>query len=304
MKKPPLQKTATQKPAGQKPSAQKPFVQETPTNQHPPIKRESEYSRQCRRERTLRKKLLIANIVLIMLIPFASPHFRVRKIEVSGGQGKLLPQEQALITNALRMPKYTNWVLAPVGRIRRTLETLPFMDTAKVTQQFPNHIVVQLRPREPFAILTMGTVQYEVDAKAYPIRVARPQMIGHLPEIEFQEGLPVKMGVQVTAFVLPMWLNLLSQTYVNNSISIQKIKVDPAGNLCLNMKDGLEVQLGQAEMLAEKTALLRTIYTREPAFGSQNGMLNVSVPQTPACRRRVAGGTPPTAGSEPPVSAL
>lgn len=279
-------------------------MQKATTNKPPNIKKESDYARQRRRERLLLKRLLQINIVLVVLVPFASPHFRVRKIEMRGGQGKLLPQEEALVTKSLHLSKYTNWVLAPVGNLRRNIAALPFIDSVKVVQEFPNHICAELHPREPFALLTAGGTRYEIDAKGYPIRMARPEIVGHLPEIEIQDNVPVKLGTQVTAFVLPMWLNLLSQSYGNNSISIQKIKVDPAGNLCLNMKDGLEVQLGQAEQLDEKTALLRTIFTREPTFGSQNGILNVSVPQTPSCKRRDSMGITPTTSTEPPISTL
>lgn len=276
-------------------------MQKSATNTPVKIKRESQNTRQQNRERRLLKRLLGFAVAMILLAPLLSPHFRVRKVEVKVAQDALLPQEEARYRETLTLPKRMNWVLAPVARIRRSLEHLPFIETAKVTQEFPNHIVAELHLREPFAILSIGANKYEIDKKGYPIRVARNEVIGRLPGVEFEEDLPLKLGEQVTARELPLWLSLLAHSYARNTVAIQKIRVDRTGNLCLNMKDGLEVQLGQAEELEEKTALLNTVYERDPTFGSLMVALNVSVPQSPSCRRRVAPGAASPAVVEPPL---
>jgi cell division septal protein FtsQ len=254
-----------------------------------------------RRKRTLRK---MGGVLLGMalLYPLTSPYCRVRKIDVEVPQSQLLPQEEALLKENLRISKYTNWVLAPVDRMKHKIQRLPFVKTAKVRHQLPNHLVASVVPREPFAILNMAGAKYEIDDKGYPIRPAREEMAQRLPEVFFAEAQPITLGQQMNAFVMVSWLPLFKTTFGQKATTLQKIEVDPKGNLCLNMKDGLRVQWGQGDMLfAERTALLQELYQREATLSNRFAELILIAPDSPACRPRVAaGGAPPPTPKPPP----
>ncbi len=273
------------------------------TTQTPPKKKtQSTYATRAKRRKRILKKLGGVLLGMALLYPLTSPYCRVRKVGVEVPQSQLLPQEEALLKENLRISKYTNWVLAPVDRMKHKLRKLPFVKTAKVRHQLPNHLVASVGPREPFAILNMAGAKYEIDDKGYPIRPAREEVAQRLPEVLFAEAQPITLGQQMNAFVMVFWLPLFKTTFGQNATTLQKIEVDPKGNLCLNMKDGLRVQWGQGDMmLAERTALLQELYRREAMLASRFSELNLIAPDSPACRPRVAaGGAPPPTQKLPP----
>lgn len=274
----------------------------TTTQTPPPKKTQGKYAALAKRRNRLLKKLGGVLLGMALLYPLTSPYCRVRKIDVQVPQSQLLPQEEALLKENLRISKYTNWVLSPVDRMKHKIRTLPFVKTAKVRHQLPNHLVASVVPREPFAILNMAGVKYEIDDKGYPIRPAREEVAQRLPEVFFAEAQPITLGQQMNAFVMLSWLPLFKATFGQNTTTLQKIEVDPKGNLCLNMKDGLRVQWGQGDMmLAERTALLQELYRREAMLANRFSELNLIAPDSPACRPRVAaGGAPPPTQKPPP----
>jgi len=90
-------------------------------------------------------------------------------------------------------------------------------------------------------------------------------------------------GKPLNDLALTQTLALLKSADSGLMSRIEKIVIDPQGNLCLNMSDGVAIQFGQAENLGAKWETVQKIYSRDPAIAQRMTGINLSVPEKPAC---------------------
>ena len=104
----------------------------------------------------------------------------------------------------------------------------------------------------------------------------------------YSEILRPVAGKQLNDLALTQTLALLKSEETGLVSRIEKIVIDPQENLCLNMRDGVAIQFGQAENLGTKWETVQRIYSREPAIAQRMTGINLSVPEKPACTPRIA----------------
>ncbi len=239
-----------------------------------------------------------AGAALLTSPALAIKHVRVR------GLDSLPPDERQATLQTLALPRALNWFRVPLGRLRANTSSLPWVQAASVERSYSGTLFVRIAPRQPFVALKIGPTWYEADRDGVPIRPARIAIASRLPRVVMQAARPVQMGVPVGDAALNASLEILQKTTQESSSSILKIVVDQSDNMCLNMRDGVQFQLGQADNIAAKIALVNGIYAREPNIGKTLAAINISCPSAPACTPRVAQALPPTAGPfAPPASA-
>lgn len=224
-----------------------------------------------------------------------SPALAIKTMCVRGLDSLPVEEQQATL-QTLALPRALNWFRVPLGRLRANASGLPWVQTASVERSYSGTLFVHIAPRQPFLALKIGPAWYEADRDGVPIRPARIAVASRLPRVVMQAARPVQMGVPVGDVALNASLEILQKTTQESSSSILKIAVDQNDNICLNMRDGVQFQLGQAENIPVKIALVNGIYAREPNIGKTLAAVNISCPSAPACTPRVAQALPPTAG--------
>ncbi len=211
-----------------------------------------------------------------------SPLLGINHVAVRGDES--LPAQEAATTRRMaEVPAGTNLLRAPLGSIERRMKLLPWVRTARVGWMSPHGLIIHFAPRQSVVVAEIAGRRYEIDETGVPIRIARAAEESRLPRITVDKSLDVRAGVPLRdeslLAAIKIYLDGTSQTMVH----IAKIDIDPAGNMCLNMMDGIQVHLGQPDDLTEKLKYVQRVYTLDPNVSSRMVAINLSVPKQPAC---------------------
>ncbi len=291
-------------------TSRKKTVKTTPPLTEEEIQRRlKKQNRSLNTQRRAKNWLILTLVTLALFVPFTSPYWRVRQVVITGALGSLTASESETLKQALTTSKYSNWLRAPVGTLRADTLKLPTVDSVRISRQWGWRLAAHIVPRTPYAIVSENGVQYEIDVKGYLIRPARETVAAQLPHIVFNSLSNAQLGQQIGIHASASWLWLFQNRYANNTVRIEKIVVDSNGNLCLNMSDKLEVQLGQYLPLTNsredsfdyKLDRLKVMYEKRPAMANTIASVNLSAPQYPACTPKHAMA-PPNAPNLPESS--
>lgn len=232
-----------------------------------------------------RRRVLLALYLLLgmelLAVALTSPLLAVRNVTLSGIQ-TLSAEEAVLVTRLTTLPDGTNWLRAPIVAVERNLKSKPYVRSARIRRGWPGTIQAELQVREPRLIARINGVRYEVDDESVPIRPARPEVAGSLPQVELARSRPLRLGSPQNDPTLQECLSITRTLRNAPMVRIAKIEVDQSDNLCLNMHDGVRIKLGQAEDTGAKLAILQRVYTRERNVAQQMTAINLSCPEAPA----------------------
>lgn len=205
-----------------------------------------------------RKRLIwvaIAAAVLLLLVGalavLASSLFDVRTVDVQGAV-YTDPERLSAIVDELRGDAI---LLVDSRKIERELERIAWVESAKVTTQFPHRVFIDIRERKPIATFAGSDGKYRVidrDGRVLDVLDGIPidymLVTGANPDAEEGQfaGRPFASAAQLT-IALPAEIRSLTKS----------IGVDAtAGDLSITFHDGLEVQLGPATDLSTKLVRL------------------------------------------------
>jgi cell division septal protein FtsQ len=228
-----------------------------------------------------------------------SPLFGIDRITIRGA-GQLPEKEQATTQLAVWVPPGSNLLRAPLGTMEQHLEALPWVRSAQVKWNTVHSLAVDVTQRFPVAAATVGAAQYELDEDGIPIRIARPDALASLPKIEIEQELPVRLGVPFNSEALRAAIFVYRDAPRQPMARIAKIIIDPAGNMCLNMLDGIQVKFGRPNDIQAKMKYLSRVYELEPNVGRRIVAINLSVPKQPACTLKTDVAQAPAASSTEP----
>lgn len=219
-----------------------------------------------------------------------SPALCVRKVKIAGVSG-LRAQEVQRTLSLARVPLQSNVVCFPTERLAHSLQSLPWVAQALVRRRLPDTLEVQLTPRIPIAILITSEGKWEVDAAGVPIRTA--QSGGKGPQILLQTPAKIIPGTPIDIPGLAGAVTIAVNNLGPEQLPITEIQVDQNADLCLNMRDGVQIKLGPVDDLEDKLALVRRIYEGAPGIGEQVQVVDVRCPDAPACILRTAVAAAP-----------
>ena len=236
--------------------------------------------------RDRRSRILVLLTMLfgfeLSAVALTSPLLGISRIVIRGAES--LPFEEAIVTEqTAALPAGTNLLRAPLGQIEHQMKMLPWVETAQVCWLSPHALGVQFKPRKAVIIAQVEGQRYEMDSTGVPIRVARPEQERRLPHVEVDKTVDVHLGIPIRDEALLAAINIFHDAPRQPMVHIAKIKVDPARNMCLNMIDGIQVQLGQPEDLDAKMRYIQRVYELDPNVSNRMIAINLSYPKQPAC---------------------
>ncbi len=236
--------------------------------------------------REFRTRLLI---VLTMALGFelsaaalTSPILGINRIVIHGLE-RLPAREAGITTRTAALQPGTNLLRAPLGQMERQMKALPWVQSARVKWASQHTLDVRFTLRQPVIIAAVAGNDYELDETGVPIRLARQGPARSLPHMTLENQSAVRFGAPIGGESVVAAIRLYRNAPQQPMVRIAKIKVDPSGNMCLNMMDGIQVQLGQPEDLAAKMKYIRRVYELDPKVGSRMVAINLSVLKQPAC---------------------
>jgi cell division protein FtsQ len=205
-----------------------------------------------------RKRLIwvaIAAAILLVLVGavavLASSLFDVRTVDVQGAV-YTNPQELSAIVDGLRGEAI---LLVDTRQIERKLESIPWVESARVSTQFPHRVFIDIRERKPIATFAGSDGKFRVidrDGRVLDVVDGIPidymLVTGANPDVDQGQfaGRPFASAAQL-AIALPSEVRALTES----------IGVDAtAGDLTLQLHGGIKVQLGPSADLSAKLVRL------------------------------------------------
>jgi cell division protein FtsQ len=205
-----------------------------------------------------RKRLIwvaIGAAILVVLVGaiaiLASSLFDVRTIDVQGAV-YTDPEQLSAIVDQLKGDAI---LLVDTRQIERQLESIAWVESARVSTQFPHRVFIDIRERKPIATFAGSDSKFRVidrDGRVLDIVDGVPidymLITGANPDVERGQfaGRPFASAAQL-AIALPPEVRALTES----------IGVDAtAGNLTLQLRNDLTVQLGPAADLSTKLVRL------------------------------------------------
>ena len=206
-----------------------------------------------------RKRLIwlaIAAAILLVLVGavavLASSLFDVRTVDVQGAV-YTNPEELTAIVDDINGDAI---LLVDTRAIEQRLERIPWVESARVTTDFPHRVFIDIRERKPIATFAGSDGKYRVidrdgrvlDVLEGGIPIHYMLVTGANPDVDQGQfaGRPFAAAAQLT-IALPPEIRALTE-----SVTIDAT----VGNLALELRGGVHVQLGAASDLSTKLARL------------------------------------------------
>jgi len=247
-----------------------------------PVKRRSQQA-SVRHKRAIILMVMAGAVgVELAIAALTSPLFGIDRILVRGTD-QLPAQELITTQRAAWVPPGSNLFRAPVQPMEQHLQALPWIRSARVQWKSSHSLAVHVTQRVPVVVATIGGTQYEVDENGVPMRIARPEALEGLQKIEIEQEMVVRLGSPINSEAVRTAILVYRDAPRQPMAGIAKIIIDPAGNMCLNMLDGIQVKFGRPDDIQAKMKFLSRVYELEPNVGSRIAAINLSVPKQPAC---------------------
>jgi cell division protein FtsQ len=184
----------------------------------------------------------------------ASSLFDVRTVDVQGAVYTDPAQLSAIVDDL----KGEAILLVDTRALERQLESIAWVESARVSTQFPHDVFIDIRERKPIATFAGSDNRYRVidrDGRVLDVVDGIPidymLVTGANPDVERGQfaGRPFASAAQL-AIALPPEVRALTES----------IGVDATGgNLTLQLRDDLTVQLGPAADLSGKLVRLLSV---------------------------------------------
>jgi cell division protein FtsQ len=237
----------------------------------------------------------LAVFVLLVALVAGSlfvPQLEVKQVSVQGAQ----TISSTEIAGLAPVPEHRNilayYILHSRALSRKIEKAEPAVQSAKITVQLPDTLVVTIAERQPYAVLNMGGNYWVLDIHGVPFRQVAIRPSG-LPCVVMPPGalnpvlgqsIPLSDSTPMGAFYQA--IVLLSSQRMAILSKIREITVDQNANLCLNMTNNLQIRLGQSDNLAQKLALAATALNEDTSLLERAQYLDFTDPQRPAWKPR------------------
>ena len=187
------------------------------------------------------------------------PYFRVREVEVEGGQ-KIPKETLRSLTVVEGMP---NLFSVKLKEVVKRLESHPWIEQVQVKKVFPNKILIQIEERKPMAIIQLGELYY-IDTKGEifsPVgerdEYNYPYLTGLTRQVLEKDPAEAKRLINKALELL----KVVYQEKIPPLEEISEIHMEKVfGIQCFTKAEGVEIKLGWEEF-GEKLKRLSLIWS-------------------------------------------
>lgn len=206
-----------------------------------------------RRLSWLRLSVALAMLALggeLLYILLASPRLAIRSVLVRGEDR--VAQE---VRSKVQLPPNTNIFRAPLGQLRRQVESVPAVRSAQVSRRLPNRLLVTFERREPIAVIRRGENATLVDPEAVPFTVAGEWGWG-LPELDSPRLARAGPRSPTGQQDLQRLVSVLQALGPDPRLRVSWVQLGRDERVELVLESGAVVNLGEPTELATKARLL------------------------------------------------
>lgn len=198
------------------------------------------------------KSLFGIGVLLALYMFLTSDFFLVDRVSVSGLKRVTAKeiQEAAGLSRQLLI-----WGVWP-WRVKAGVESLPRVAKAEVHLRLPRHVSIDVREREPLALLLNDGKYLEVDGEGFLLAVHDTPLDGEFPLVTGPRVSEAVPGVIIRDPRLQRALGVLSRMNAEVYRRVSEVHVDPSNEVVLYTTDGIAVYLGVRDELEEMAQAL------------------------------------------------
>ena len=190
--------------------------------------------------------VVLVSAVLVWLVAF-SPVLVARSVSVHGNHTLTTAQ----VRGAASVPGGRPLIRLDTAALRRRVEALPGVASARVTVSYPSTVVITVIERAPVGYLRSGSSYLLIDKFGVQFRTTSraPAQLPHFDLPDGAGGQPDGQAVAIVAGSLPA--NVLPM--------LTSIKAPSPADVTLLLRDGRTVIWGSAERSADKARLVTAL---------------------------------------------
>jgi len=192
-------------------------------------------------------------------------------------EGNKLVGTEAILAQAAVEPNRNMW-LQNVSEIQKRVESIPYIDLARVHRFLPANIVIEVMERTPVAVLEGQNGTYLIDERERVLQEAPPKI--DLPTLEMPATVVPKIG---GFFYDDNVTHLLDDMGEIESahISVATLTHDKYGDLNVTMRNGVSLLFGDEADLGKKIPLIQPILDQVAKQKKAIATIDVRAPSAP-----------------------
>jgi cell division protein FtsQ len=221
--------------------------------------------------------LVAAVVVLLYAAARFSSLFAFEKLELTGGR----PGTREQVRAALRPLLGESLVALDQADLRRMLEELPAVRSARIDRAFPHTLRIALVHERPLAVVQSGGEAWLVSVRGRVIRAVEPERAGKRPVVQADPGSKLAPGATVHADDVRTSLEALRRLPDGFPERVESASTS-GGAVTLVLAGGMEVRLGHPGSFALKLAVAgRVLRAMSADDAAALAYVDVSVPERP-----------------------
>lgn len=196
--------------------------------------------------------------------------------------------DRAVVEREAKAVLGKNILLMPKSRIISDLRRLHEVEEVKMGRSLPNKVWVRLWERKPDAVVTNTRDYCMVEDGGLAFHKTQGPVEG-LPLLEVPACDAIKEGGVCNSDGVQHALQVLKCAR-GARLEVTKISVDPLGDICLNMRSGFYVRLGQPDDITWKISRLRDALVHKPSIRDEAAYVDISCPTAVVWKPKLVTG--------------
>jgi cell division protein FtsQ len=229
------------------------------------LKREERELRRIAARRVQRTRVLVVAAAVLAVSALwiglsSSTAFEITSVEVTGTD----VLDPASVEASAAVPAGATLLRLPASDIEARVRANPWVEDVKLRRDFPSTLRIEIVERVPFALVDTGAAFWSVDAAGLVLGQATFETTtSPLVVIRDIPGLEPVPGVVSTADALKNALSVLRGIAPGIAATVTAVSAPSVNETVLVTSTGVEIMIGEAVQLDEKSALVTSILTEQ-----------------------------------------
>lgn len=227
--------------------------------------------------------LFFMSVLITGIASFAlhTPSLAVAKVRVMG----VRLSDKAAVQRMADHAKGQNIITLRKSPIIKSIARLGEVKKVEMGRSFPNGAWVRVWERTPDAVLQANGHFIMIQLNGFIFHQTNGPVKG-VPLVIVAKCDEIKSGTYTTSPCIRYALDALACAR-KEGIKLDKISVDPQGDICLNMGSDFYVKLGQPDDIQRKMSLLKNTLVYRPSIARKASYVDLSCPSAPVWKPKM-----------------
>ena len=202
----------------------------------------------------------------------------LRRVEVAGNSE--VSKEE--LVDATRLRRGSHLLSISTAKVTKRVESLPWIDEARVERILPATIRISVEERSPAAMVVAINGTYLIDKEGFVLDEGSRQVLS----IVDLTSDPIDPGTRVTLPQIEHVFRVMREIDPSIREQVAEVSARSVDRITLHLKTGIQVLFGAAENIDDKSFAVTALLQRAQEEGKRIEYMDIRVPGRPAVRYR------------------